>query len=111
MGTQYMFKCIKCGYQVTSSGGKDYGMLAVVDTYICQSCKEIVDVCVGEYGETYNKEDLPAKKMSGFDLDFYKCPICHSDKNLVRWNKTKRPCPKCDGMMGKDANGIIMMWD
>lgn len=94
-----------------SSGGKDYGMLAVVDTYICQSCKEIVDVCVGEAGETYRKEEIPDKKRSGFDLDFYKCPECHSDTSLVRWNKTKRPCPKCNSKMEKDSAGEILLWD
>jgi len=111
MGTRYLFKCKKCGYQVMSSGGKDYGMLAVVDTYVCKSCKEIVDVCIGEYGETYKKGEVQIKKRSSFDLDFYKCPECGSDNNLVRWNKIKRPCPKCDGQMVKDIAGEIIMWD
>ena len=107
-----MFKCNKCGYQVMSSGGHDYGMLAVTDTYLCKSCKEIVDVCVGESGETYSKEEVLLKKSkSETDLDFYICPKCGSDKNLVKWNKSKRPCPKCDGKMEKDTNGEIIMWD
>ena len=111
MGTWYTFKCNKCGYQVTSSGGKDYGMLAVVDTYVCKSCEEIVDVCIGEYGETYKKEEAQIKKRTSFNLNFYQCPECGSDKNLAKWNKTKRPCPKCDGKMEKHAQNEIILWD
>ena len=95
-----------------SSGGHDYGMLAVKDTYICKSCKKIVDVTVGEYGVTYTKEDILVKKKNKeTDLDFYMCPECGSDINLVKWNKRKRPCPKCDGKMEKDVYGVTMLWD
>jgi len=94
-----------------SSGGKDYGMLAVVDTYICKSFKKIVDVCIGEYGETYKKGEEQIKKRSSYDLDLYKCPECGSDKNLVKWNKIKRPCPKCGEKIVKDIQGQIEMWD
>ena len=48
-----MFKCNKCGYQVISSGGRDCGFLAVVDSYVCKSCEKIVDVCIGEYGQAF----------------------------------------------------------
>ncbi len=47
-----MFKCDKCDCQVMSSCGHDYGMLAVTDTYICKSRKEIVDVYIREFVET-----------------------------------------------------------
>ncbi len=95
-----------------TSGGHDFGMLAVTDTYICTSCKKVVDVTVGEYGVTYTKSDVLAKRMNNdTDLDFYVCPECGSNKNLVKWNKSKQPCPKCDGKMEKDTNGEIMMWD
>ncbi|MBN1185876.1 MAG: hypothetical protein JXB49_26585 [Bacteroidales bacterium] len=112
MGTRYLFKCEKCGYQVSTSGGKDYGWHATIDTYICKSCKEIVDICVGEYGETYAKEEAQFKKQSGIELDFYKCPECGSDKNLVKWDKRKRPCPKCGGrMVIRDDFIEITNWD
>jgi len=109
MGTKYMFKCNKCGYQVMSSGGNDYGSFSVVDTYICTKCKEVVDVCVGEYGQTYTQEEILLKHKSEKELDFFMCPECGSDKNLVKWNKSKRPCPKCDGKMEKDD--IVALWD
>jgi hypothetical protein len=111
MGTSYLFTCKKCGYQVRSSGGKDMGMLAVTDTYICTSCMEIVDVYVGEYGITYKKGEIPVIRQPGVDLDFYRCPECGSGETLIKWSKVKRPCPKCKGRMEKDAAGNIVMWD
>ena len=112
MGTTYTFKCNKCGYEVMTSGGHDYGMLAVLDTYVCKSCNSIVDVCVGEHGKTYTKEEvLRNKEKSGFDIEFYVCPDCGSGEDLVKWSKWKRPCPKCDGKMENDAQSGLMMWD
>ena len=113
MGTFYKFKCNKCGYEVKSSGGHDYGMLAVKDTYICKSLsKKIVDVTVGEYRVSSAKEDILVKKKNNeTDLDFYVCPECNSDINLMKWNNTKRPCPNCEGKMEKDVNGLTMLWD
>jgi hypothetical protein len=112
MGILFTYKCNKCDYKVQTSGKHDYGMFAVTDTYICKSCNNIVDVCVGEYGNTYTKEEVLEKKnKSETDFDFYVCPDCSSYKNLVKWSKIKRPCPKCDGKMEKDSNGEIILWD
>lgn len=112
MGTSFTYKCNKCNYEVLTSGKLDFGMLAVVDTYICKSCKAIVDVCVGEYGKIYTKEEIALKLIkSENDLDFYQCPECDSDKHLVKWNNRKRPCPCCDGKMHKDINGNFCLWD
>ena len=112
MGINYTFRCNKCGYEVMTSGRNDYGMLAVVDTYICKSCKSIVDVCVGEYGQTYTKEEiLQHKDKSGIEMKYYVCPDCDSGEHLVKWSKWKRPCPKCDGKMEKDLNCGVVCWD
>jgi transcription initiation factor IIE alpha subunit len=111
MGTNFMFKCKNCGYQVMSSGGLDYGMVAVVQTYRCKSCKEIVDVCVGEYSQTYTREEAKNKNKDETNLDFYVCPECMSGKSLVKWNKRKRPCPKCGEKLEKSVNSEIIMWD
>jgi DNA-directed RNA polymerase subunit RPC12/RpoP len=87
-------------------------MFAVTDTYICKTCNEIVDVTIGEFRKTYTKEEIVLKNIkSENDLDFYKCPNCGSDINLEKWNKRKRPCPKCDGRMEKDSNGEMILWD
>ena len=108
-----MYKCPGCGYQAAASGGKDLGMHAVTDTYTCASCREIVDVCIGEYGQEYTREEAHASKgKSGIGLDFWVCPGCGSDSNLVRWNDSQRPCPRCGQKMEKDLDGgTIMMWD
>jgi hypothetical protein len=95
-----------------TSGKLDFGMFAVVDTCICRACKAIVDVSIGEMGKVYTKKELAAKlKRSGSDSDFYTCPKCGSDKDLVKWNKRTRPCPKCDGKMIKDKHGPFALWD
>ena len=112
MGTCFTYKCNKCSYEVMTSGKLDYGMLAVVDTLICKFCKSIVDVCVGEHGQTYTKEEvLRDKGKLEFDMKFYLCPDCGSGEQLIKWSKWKRPCPKCDGKMEKDAQSEIVMWD
>lgn len=95
-----------------TSAGHDYGMHAVVDTYICRSCKVIVDVCVGEYGQTYTKEEIIQRKdKSAIDMEFFVCHDCGSGENLVKWSKWKRPCPKCGEKMEKDKKGEVMCWD
>jgi hypothetical protein len=95
-----------------SSGKHDCGMFAVTEPYICKSCKVLADVVVGMYGVTFSKEEaLREKGKSGFELDFYVCPHCKSDDHLVKWNKSKRPCPKCDGKMEKDLRDKVIMWD
>jgi transcription initiation factor IIE alpha subunit len=112
MGIQYKYRCKKCEYEVMTSGTHDSGMLAVTDTFICKSCNEIVDVTIGEFGQTYTKEEIALKKIKSVnDLDFYQCPNCGSETSLVKWNNKKRPCPKCYGKMDKDTNGEIILWD
>lgn len=113
MGQFRTFKCNKCGYSVVSSGGKDYGMFVVTDTYICKSCNNIVDVTVGELGIHIPKEIVSSLIKDDKDRykDFYKCPECGEENNLVRWKNRKRPCPKCDGKMEVDESAGIMMWD
>lgn len=112
MGKLRTYKCNICGYRVMTSGGTDCGYFAVTDTYICQSCKQIVDVPVGLYGETYSKEEIPDKKISSeITFQFYTCPECGFDTNLMKWDNRKRPCPKCKGKMVIDAHGESVLWD
>lgn len=87
-------------------------MMAVTDTYICKSCKAIVDVLVGKDGETFSKEDIQLKKNnSASELHYYVCPICHSDKQLEKWSKEEKPCPRCDGKMGITSRVNFISWD
>ena len=74
MGIKYTFRCSKCGYEVLTTAGNNYGMFVVVDTYICKSCSNIVNVCVGEYGQTYSKEEsVRQKDKSAIDIEFFVC--------------------------------------
>jgi len=112
MGTRLTFKCKSCGYRVISSGGHDYGMFTVTQPFICKSCNNIVDVCVGENGQTYSMEEIILKKKEGAsNLKFLTCPECGSGTNLVKWNEIRKPCPRCDGRMENDINGLVMEWD
>ena len=112
MGTSYRFICGKCVYQVMTSCGLDFGMIAVKDTYECKACKEIVDVSVGQFGETYSREDILLKRKEGeVGIDFYVCPICGSDKQLEKWNTEEKPCPRCDGKMSRKSRVDIISWD
>ena len=88
-------------------------MMAVTDTYICRSCNDIVEVTVGKYGKVIKKQDIPKSSTKDeFDMKYYVCPECESGKHLVKWPKTKRPCPKCDeGKMDVDPEGDSIMWD
>jgi len=112
MGTKYTFKCKRCGYNARVSGGKDFGMKAVTDTFTCGSCKNVVDVCVGEYGNIYTREEvLLQKKEPGTGLNFFTCPKCGSGADLTEWDKNRKPCPRCNGRMENDINGLVMEWD
>jgi len=112
MGKSYTYTCPNCGYSVLTSAGHDRGMLAETDTYICTSCKEIVDVCVGVFGQTFSKEEVKTGNLeSKHELGFYRCPLCNSGEHLVLWDTLKKPCPKCDEKMRKAEGGEVILWD
>ena len=111
MGQSRTYICNICGYSVESSGGHDIGMMAVIDTYICTDCKEIVEVLVGQYGETFIPDPITGEVTQNKDFDYYKCPECKSGTHLVLWNKRNKPCPKCDGRMKVDPFGPFTDWD
>ncbi len=100
MGTLYTFKCNKCKYSVQTSGQLDYGMVAVTDSYICNTCKRIVDVLVGLGGEKFTKDEILVRKKRMMNLmisNFHLCTECGSD-DITEWDITSKPCPKCDGL-------------
>lgn len=105
MGQTFIYKCSNCGYEVETSGKKDFGMRSVVKPYICNDCKVITDVLIGEFGEEFSKD----KKPDGYS-DFYKCTECGGE-NISVWNTTKKPCPKCGSKMKTDPDSPIMLWD
>ena len=101
MGSHIECKCKKCGYETACSGGKDCGFLAVVQTMICEDCKELADVligCRGEEGPTGDPE---------YDKRMNICPTCNG-KNIKIWSD-QRPCPKCGA--GMDEGEFVLHWD
>ena len=93
MATLFEYKCKDCGYTVNANPkGHDMIMSGDLYTYLCEDCKEIVDV-VYPYGEK------PEKII---------CPEC-SLENLKIWRNPKTgKCPKCEGEMEK-TNIVIMV--
>ncbi len=80
-------------------------MMSVVETYICQDCKELTDALIGERGKIFNRKHLTVKQKK----DFYCCGRCGSS-NIKIWNPEERPCPKCGAKLSKPDMPDIM-WD
>ena len=99
MGARQTFKCNKCEYTAIISGGTDRGMYSKTETFHCLNCKEVVDVMV-EYIEGRKKGLLP----------IIQCPICNSERFLVKWDVKLKPCPKCNGKLEPTGENIIY-WD
>ena len=102
MGTLFRFECSDCEYTATVSGGRDVGMMAVTKTTTCTTCKELVDVMVGQFGEDGPTGDPEFDKQLGI------CPECEGSE-VRPWGRSHR-CPKCSGKMIKDDCSEIL-WD
>jgi len=111
LGSLYTFKCNSCDYEVESVGKQDRGFTAVLKPYICNDCKEVCDVLIGDINGVIPEDMLDKLLLSNFELDdFYNCSNCKS-KNLTEWNSENYNCPKCDGTMAKDKNKPVLLWD
>ncbi len=115
MGKTFVFSCTKCSYKVKTSGGEDRGMAAFSNTYICSSCKIIVDITERVLIE---REKIIGKSFFGVpkikrEVTFREkeiiCPDCHNKTSLEKWDNINMPCPKCDGKMEKGS--LIGLWD
>ena len=93
MATLFEYKCKGCGYTVSANPkGHDMIMLGDSYSYICEDCKEIVDVLYPYGGQP--------EKIAW--------PECGSE-NLQKWNPKTGKCPKCGGKLGK--TGTVLMVD
>lgn len=101
MGELNFFECSSCNYHAEVSGGKDRGFVAFTQTKVCQDCRQVVDVLVGEAGK------LSGPKATTIPKAKQQCPTCKGH-NLKVWKG--RACPKCGGKM-KKGGGLICMWD
>jgi len=98
MGTAFLYKCSSCNYQAQSSGKLDAGMMGIVEPYICNDYKELIDILVYSLNGLDNQEPHTLC-----------CRNCNSI-NITKWKTPKRPCPKCGGKMNK-SNEYTILWD
>ena len=110
MGTMSFYKCKKCNYEVEIVAGYDFGMIAVLETYICKDCNIITDVEVGEHGIKILKKDIKNSQFNNDYKDFYKCNKC-SGENLQLWNTKLKKCPKCRTKMAINYDKPFTKWD
>jgi Zn finger protein HypA/HybF involved in hydrogenase expression len=78
VGSLSKFTCRSCGYEVEVSGGRDCGFQSVTMSILCDKCKEIFDVQIGEVTEDDDTIDRHAKEAT--------CPECHSH-DIMEWKK------------------------
>jgi translation initiation factor 2 gamma subunit (eIF-2gamma) len=98
MGSKYEYTCARCEYHVVVSGGRDAGMIAVVETMTCADRREVVDVLVAR---VRNVELGFAQELT------QRCPHCKGE-TLTPWPET-HPCPTCGDTM--ELGGLIVLWD
>lgn len=91
------FKCTACNYQASVYGETDDRYTHVLETVICNNCKEVIEVTVKSTREKEGvelDEDCPFPEMEQVSEEPF-CMVCEKN-NLSPWNKQ---CPKCDGTM------------
>jgi len=96
MGAWFVFTCSKCGYWAKVSGGKDVGMLVAVETMVCRTCGELVDVPTRWLGPGPGRNRLVGR-----------CPRC-GGVEVEPWPES-HPCPKCGGAMSQGE--LVAVWD
>ena len=94
MGTSYSFKCTRCGYSATLSGGDDQGMVVRTTTIVCRTCIELYDVVTGELEDGFMKIPIRCPKVK---------------KHIVEKWEDPGACPKCGGIM--ENQGSCIDWD
>ncbi len=101
MEALYKFTCSHCEYANEVSGGRDCGMLAVVETRICSQCRALVDVLIGAQGKDGPTGD------ENLDEQLNLCPQCGGDSTKP-WPPS-HPCPRCGQSMIQGE--MVALWD
>jgi len=102
MGRSSTLHCHDCEYEVVTSAGPDMGFNVSTKTYVCLSCKNLVDIVISERAKELVNVS-PTENLS--------CPDCSGDK-LVVWDHVNRPCPHCNSKLDyKRRNSTVVFWD
>jgi DNA-directed RNA polymerase subunit RPC12/RpoP len=107
MGHKLELKCLKCSYQVLTSGGPDRGFIAFTNTYVCLCCNSLVDLVTSQVNDHANKREYPIEITTG-----HECPKCLGNRFVI-WDNIEKPCPRCDTKMTDKFDGpkSFVFWD
>jgi hypothetical protein len=103
MGTRRGYLCENCGLAACVSGGRDRGFRAFTETFYCPSCQTLQDVSM---------TGLPAGPGDDRPRLENTTPSCRKCGGvaLVPWRRDQA-CPRCEGRMGEDPEGLLVHWD
>ena len=110
MGRTYLFECSRCGYRARVSGSADRGRHVVVQTILCDECKELYDAVIAfkpsAYWDFHPKTSprfaallnrLPPRNVRQWVRWKLACPI--SQRHRIRLWKQPDKCPKCGAFL------------
>lgn len=126
MGNIYKWRCKRCDYKVSMSGGWDRGFFSITETFHCKKCKKLMDLVIKDErsilfdenaSENHNKNSFFSlfkkekqqktnSKSKKIELS-PRCSYCHDEVEL--WNTNTKPCPCCGETMIKYE--LEILWD
>lgn len=102
MGLTRDWICPGCGYSALTDAGPSRGFYAQTNTFVCVTCKNLVDLVVGRAHDK-GGEIEPINTRS-------KCPKCHGSE-FTLWDSWSKPCPRCFCEMEVAKGGTMILWD
>lgn len=105
MGFQKTYRCSKCDYSVLTAGGRTRGFEIITDSFVCNKCKEIVDIAIDNVEQEFIYEWAQETKSK----DIF-CPKCNCT-DIEKWNVQTYNCPKCNSVMTAELSGDFIYWD
>ena len=105
MGFKQTFICSNCDYKVVTGAGRDVGMIAINNTFLCMDCNSLQDLRVVKLA--YGDFNADKNTLHG-DPTCSKC----GGKKFVLWDHLSKTCPKCKkGVMNPSTDGFSINWD
>jgi Zn finger protein HypA/HybF involved in hydrogenase expression len=100
MGQLNEYVCNSCGYRAEVSGGGDAGMESVTVTIVCEDCRKLYDIQIGN--SDWTDEQIEAQRTFKF-----RCPR-RATHRIKEWTDGG-PCPQCGVPM--ENKGGTVLWD